>query len=117
MQLSEFPDVIATYQREIHYLSTSIARGLKSDLAEMEASIKHKVAFDSDLKNDRQRDACIAEFKAGNDYRSVQRELEKVQDRQAELEIELERVRGMFTAAKLEARERVALAELQTAFN
>ncbi|MBD2153155.1 hypothetical protein [Leptolyngbya sp. FACHB-16] len=116
MQLTDYPNAIATIQQEILNLSRQ-ARELKAQLSELDSAIKHKVAFDSDLKNDRQRDACIAEFRNSPSYRSLQADLEVIQDQQAQYEIELERLRGQFTATKLEMRERTALAELQVAFN
>lgn len=112
MQLHDYPEAIATLQRSL-LAQTQQIRELKTALGEMDAGIKYSVAFDTDLKNDRQREACIAELKSAAGYQALMGELQAAQDKQADLEIELEFVRNQFTLAKLEVRERIAQIEMQ----
>jgi len=111
MQLNEYPEAIAQLERT-QLQQIRQVRDLKNSLAEMDANIKYTVAFDLDLKNDRQRDAQTSELKASPGYQSLILELQEAQDRQVELEIELELLRNQFTVAKLEIRERIAQMEL-----
>lgn len=112
MQLHDYPEAIAALQKKL-LLQAQQVRELKTALVEMDAGIKYSVAFDTDLKNDRQRDACITELKSAAGYQALMGELQEAQDQQTELEIELEFLHGQFTVAKLEARERIAQIEMQ----
>jgi len=111
MQLHEYPEAIAQLQHA-QLKQIQRVRDLKNSLVEMDANIKYTVAFDLDLKNDRQRDAQISELKASPGYQSLTLELQEAQDKQSELNIELELLQNQFTVAKLEARERIAQMEL-----
>lgn len=112
MQLNEYPEAIAQAQHSL-LQQTQQVRELRLALADMDANIKYTVAFDMDLKNDRQREAQIMELKGSPGYLSLVQELQDAQDKHSTLEIELERLRNHFAVAKLEMRERIAQLELE----
>lgn len=112
--ISDYPELIADAQRKLRDRA-SATRQLQLVIANCNAQIERLVAFDESLTNDSRRKARRAEYQGEEGHQSLLADLERLQERESEAEIELELLRNEFAILKLEARERIAQLELQAA--
>lgn len=107
MNLSAFPDAIATASYELLALGREI-REARSAILEIESEVDSAVAF-GDYKNDTQRKAAKAQMlKENKDYAAFTEELQTLTDGYAKAEINLNLIKNNFAVGKLTARERIA---------
>jgi hypothetical protein len=113
MNINEYPLTIAKLERQI-LSQTQAARRINETINVLHSKVERAIAFDESLKNDAQRKSRRLELL--NDIAEYQDCLDKlmeIQDKQKELEIDLNYYRAQFTIKKLELRDRIAKAELQ----
>lgn len=111
MKLNQYPEAIASLQRQILELDQHII-SLTESVKIFEAEIDKAIAFDSSLKNDAQRKAKKIEMQQSDgDYYQSSRLLKETKEKRDSLAIDLELVRNCFTVAKLEKREAIATLE------
>lgn len=111
MQLNEYPLAIFNLQRQLLDQQKEVRR-FKDLLVTFDREIDSQIAFDAELRNDTQRKVRKAELMASEDYQGLLIDLHQAQDKQTEMEIELEFLRSRFSVAKLERRESIATLEL-----
>lgn len=113
MNLHEYPEAIASIQRELLKADEEI-RQLTESVGWAETAIDRQVAFNETLRNDAQRKARKAELlQCDSDYIEAAIALKHAQDRRAELLIELERLRNWFSLLKLEIKAAIAQRQLE----
>jgi len=113
MKLQEYPQAIAHLQKELLTVQQRL-RTAKETAAFCLSNIDRAIAFDKELKNDNQRKAKRAELlEKDGDYIESQQQLRKLEDLQAEMDIELDLLRSQFSVLKLEQREAIARLEAQ----
>ena len=110
-RLTDFPEAIAFYMRELLSIEDQITP-IKDELTELESEFDATVAFDCELRNDTQRKARRSELQAKHCwYQELSAMLKNLTHQKQETLIHLELRRNQFTVAKLEARSAIALAE------
>lgn len=115
MKLSEYPGVIAGFERELLGVYRNHRR-VQETVNHLVNEAERAIAFDSELKNDAQRKAKRLELLTLDErYLSAQSMLVKLCDRKAELEIDLAFYRARFSVLKLEIRDRISQAEVRVA--
>lgn len=116
MKLTDYPQAIATLQRQILDLEQRII-GMTESVKIFEAEIDKSIAFDSTLKNEAQRKSKKIEMQQQDgDYYQASRLLKESKEKRDSLAIDLEMLRNQFSVARLEKREAIAKMELQTTF-
>lgn len=111
MELKEYPSAIAKLAQEIHRLDLEISISQNS-LRLVEYDIDQEVAFDTTLTNDAKRKARRAALLEMNvEYPRHEVRLEGSKNQRQFALIELDKLRGEFSVAKIEARERIARLE------
>lgn len=111
MQLSDYPQAIRDAQFQLLAQEQKVRR-LKDALNTFDREIEGAIAFDETLTNESKRKVRKAELMASEDYQGLLLDLRSAQDKQTELEIELEFLRSSFLMARLERREAIANMEL-----
>lgn len=114
MQLFEFPSAIANLQHVVR-VAKHTRDMAESRLTSLKSRAEYAVAFDSDLKNDAQRKAKLAELMGTTDIEQAQIAFEAMQATVTEAEIELGLLLNEFGVAKLMERRAIATIEMQTA--
>lgn len=111
MELKEYPSAIAVLEIAIHQLDQEIAI-LQNNRHKVEYDIDQQIAFDTTLTNDAKRKAMrVALLEMHPDYSNYEDKLEVFKNHRTLDLIELNELRGNFSVAKLEARERIARIE------
>ncbi|MBD3882148.1 hypothetical protein IFO70_10295 [Phormidium tenue FACHB-886] len=114
VDLKEFPQRIASVRSQL-LIQQQNHRRLSDILNSLDRDIDLQIASSSDLKNELQRKAAKAELQIDEEYQAALMEVRNSSDRITALEIELERLRGLFSASKLEVRQAIVRAELEAA--
>ena len=105
MEISDYPNAIATLERQILNLSQTI-RNLQSEITDAIAEADHVIAFDTSLKNEAQRKSKKAEMLAvDSQYYSNLCQVQALIDERSLLEIDLTCHRNHFSVLKLATRE------------
>lgn len=113
MKLSDYPNAIAEVQRQLLQVQQRL-RTAKETVIFCLSTLDRAIAFSTELKNDAQRKAKRTELmESDSDYIEAQQALQRLEDLQAELEIELGLLRNQFSVLKLERREAIAQIEAQ----
>lgn len=107
MNINQYPNAIATVQRQRARLETRIRKAQYS-LNDYLTKVEIAIAFDGELKNDAQRKAKRLELLQAQEYILLRDALDEATNRQVKLEIELELLRNQFAVLKLELREAIA---------
>jgi hypothetical protein len=111
MELKEYPTAIAKLQIEIHGFDLEVSQ-LQKNIKLIESEVEEKVAFDSTLTNDTKRKTKrLALLEKHCSYWEYRVKLEGFKNQREFGLIELDRLRGEFSVAKLETRERIARLE------
>ena len=111
MNLSTFPDAIATAQTNLLKLGRELAIARNALIIE-EAEIDKAIAFSSDFKNDSQRKAAkVQMLQESSKYQELSALFESINEKYQLADIDLQLVKNNFTVAKLEARDRIAKLE------
>jgi hypothetical protein len=110
LTLADYPDAIAELERRLNLQNRQIGT-LQAAIVEIEAEVDGKIAFDANLKNDAQRKAKRTELLADTFYQKCLADCQEATDRRSEVQIELDRLRNLFTIAKLDKRETIAQLE------
>lgn len=114
MKFSEYPGVIAGFEREVLRLSQQL-RKVQETVNALVNEAERSIAFDADLKNEAQRKAKRLELLGLDErYLSATQMVVQLSDRKAEVEIDLAFYRARFSVLKLEVRDRIAQAELRS---
>lgn len=118
LQLSDYPEAIATKERESFKLFQEI-RQLKESVLFVTAEVDRHIMAESaakQLTNDQQRKTRKSELLEQNaDYITFNNRLKQIEDQHTDLEIEINLLRAKFSVLKLDARREIAIMELRTA--
>ena len=115
MKLHDYPDAIAQSQRQLLSIQQQL-RVAKETVAFCLSDIERKIAFDDTLKNEVQRKARKQQLmETDHDYIEANVARRRLEDEQAELEIELGLLKNQFSVLKLETRRAIASLEAQSA--
>jgi hypothetical protein len=113
MQLNDYPQAIATLQRQILDLDQNIL-GLQETLCILGVEIEKQIVADASLSNDTKRKARRLELQQSDlDYCKASIELKTAQAKRDGLDIELHLLRNQFAVLKLDRRETIARIELE----
>jgi hypothetical protein len=108
MQLSQYPEAIATAAKSVVMLDQTIAE-YRDAVNAIELEVDLTVQFDGDLKNAEQRKARKSEVLAVHDEHQIKvRLIAKAQHDRAIAAIVLEQRRNEFAVLKLETRLKIA---------
>ena len=108
LDLRKYPSAIAELEIKIHRLDQEIAIS-QNNLKLVEYDIDQQVAFDASLSNDAKRKAMrVALLEMHPEYSNYEDKLEVFKNQRTLDLIEIDKLRGEFSVAKLEARERIA---------
>lgn len=108
MNLHEYPYQIAEVAQQINALESEIAH-TRNAIARLEGLAELEAAFSPDLKNDQQRRSRRFEIlKTMDNYQPLQDRLIELAESKSNLMAELEKLRNLFTAAKLQMRFEIA---------
>lgn len=109
--LQKYPNAIAKLEIAIHQLDQEISVS-QSSLKLVEYDIDQQIAFDTSLTNDAKRKAMrVALLEMHPEYSNYEDKLEVFKNQRTLDLIELDKLRGEFSIAKLEVRERIARLE------
>jgi dihydroneopterin aldolase len=112
MELKDYPGAIAKLAIEIHGLDLEISIS-QGSLKLVEYDIDQQIAFDATLTNDAKRKAMrVALLEMNVEYPRHEVKLEGFKNQRQFALIELDKLRGEFSVAKIEARERIARLEV-----
>lgn len=108
--LSPFPELIASFQRQILQLEEEIAETLKM----CENIIDKAILNNPELKNEAQRKVeKIDQMHQSQEYRDLSKSLRRRKHQRAELEIDLELMRSRFSIEKIRLKEAISQAICQ----
>lgn len=114
LTLIEFPRTIADRQQELLHLEQQL-RDQRETVTFCLNAIDRIIARDDSLKNDNQRKARRSELlETDPDTIQASRQLKRLEDLKAELDLDLQLLLNLFTVRKLEERRAIASLELQT---
>lgn len=105
--LNQYPELIAAAERKLLENSQDL-RVAQQTFDSLMAEIDLAIAQDPDLKNEAQRKAMKAQILTDPTSRSALDSVQAVQDRRAELQIQLNLLNNQFAVAKIEARDQIA---------
>lgn len=108
LSLEQYPDAIADIRREIVQLEGKLLQKTQI-VSDFEAQVSGEVDFDENFRNDRQRKAEQARRLSLNiDYQTAMQHLMAAKIAKSLKEVELERLRNLFTVSVLLTKERIA---------
>lgn len=112
MKLNDYPQAIATLQRQILDLDQDLI-GLTETLSILGVELEKQIVSDPSLTNDTKRKARRLELQQSDiDYCKAANELRKAQVERERLDIDLQLLRNQFSVLKLEERRMIAQMEL-----
>lgn len=108
MNLHHYPQEIYELAEKLNGIEAELSR-IRNEITLLENLAEAAIAFDPTLKNDLQRKAWRNEVLSVMDnYPALQNQLIELTQIKADAMAQLERARNAFSAAKLEARTRIA---------